>query len=48
MKITILILLLLPRILCRVPQALEIMENLENQEKKVSCIEKSWNLKKTE
>ena len=29
------------------PQALEIMENLEIH-KKVPCIEKSWNLKKTE
>ena len=29
------------------PQALEIMENLENH-KKVPCLEKSWNLKKTE
>ena len=28
------------------PQALEIMENLENQ-KKPSGLEKSWNLKKT-
>ena len=28
------------------PQALEIMENLENH-KKVSCLEKSWDLKKT-
>ena len=27
------------------PQALEIMENLENH-KKVPCMEKSWNLKK--
>ena len=27
------------------PQALEIMENLENH-KKVQCMEKSWNLKK--
>ena len=26
------------------PQALEIMENLENNEKKVPCMEKSWNL----
>ena len=26
------------------PQALEIMENLENH-KKVPCMEKSWNLK---
>ena len=28
-------------------QALEIMENLENHEKKVPCMEKSWNLKKS-
>ena len=31
----------------RFPQALEIMENLENHEKKVPRIAKSWNLKKT-
>ena len=29
------------------PQALEIMENLENH-KKVPCLEKSWNLKNPE
>ena len=28
------------------PQAQEIMESLENQKKKVPCMEKSWNLKK--
>ena len=28
------------------PQALEIMENLENHPK-IPCMEKSWNLKKT-
>ena len=28
------------------PQALEIMEYLENPPKKVQCMEKSWNLKK--
>ena len=30
------------------PQALEIMENLENHQKKVPWMEKSWNLKKSE
>ena len=30
------------------PRALEIMENLENHEKKVPCMEKSWNLKNPE
>ena len=30
------------------PQALEIVENLENHKEKVPCMEKSWNLKKTE
>ena len=29
-------------------QALEIMENLENHQKKVPCMKKSWNLKKPE
>ena len=28
------------------PQALEIMENLENPRKKVPCMENSWNWKK--
>ena len=28
------------------PQTLEIMETLEKHEKKVPCMEKSWNLKK--
>ena len=30
------------------PQALEIMENLENHEKKVPCMKKSWNLEKSQ
>ena len=29
------------------PQNLEIMENRENQPKKVPCMEKSWNFEKT-
>ena len=28
------------------PQILEIVENLENHQKKFHCMEKSWNLKK--
>ena len=29
-----------------IPQAVEIMENLEKSRKKTQCMEKSWNLKK--
>ena len=35
-----------PTILPGFPQALEIMENLKSHQKKVPCMEKSWNLKK--